>query len=101
MHEATQEFWGCCSPRWVGFQSKRSIIIVATNRKQDLDAALRSRFAQSIFFQPLTPFKIDRWEQDPSNSGAGNGIIAVLEGEQLLKKVKPCHREFFDLRNIS
>ena len=38
-----------------GFEGKRSIVIGATNRKQDLDAALRSRFDTSIYFQLPNP----------------------------------------------
>jgi SpoVK/Ycf46/Vps4 family AAA+-type ATPase len=51
MHEATRRILGVLLRQLDGFEGKRSIVIGATNRKQDLDAALRSRFSSSIYFQ--------------------------------------------------
>ena len=60
MHEATRRILGVLLRQMDGFEGKRSIIIGATNRKQDLDAALRSRLDQSIFFQ--LPDHANRWD---------------------------------------
>ena len=55
MHEATRRILGVLLRQLDGFEGKRSIVIGATNRKQDLDPALRSRFDTSIFFQLPNP----------------------------------------------
>jgi len=55
MHEATRRILGVLLRQLDGFEGKRSIVIGATNRKQDLDAALRSRFSSSIYFQLPSP----------------------------------------------
>ena len=55
MHEATRRILGVLLRQLDGFEGKRSIVIGATNRKQDLDAALRSRFDTSIYFQLPNP----------------------------------------------
>ena len=51
MHEATRRILGVLLRQLDGFEGKRSIVIAATNRKQDLDAALLSRFDTSVHFQ--------------------------------------------------
>ena len=51
MHEATRRILGVLLRQLDGFEGKRSIVIGATNRKQDLDPALLSRFDTSIYFQ--------------------------------------------------
>ena len=61
MHESTRRILGVLLRQMDGFEGKRSIIIGATNRKQDLDAALRSRFNQSVFFQ--LPDHVNRWDE--------------------------------------
>ena len=44
MHEATRRLLGVLLRHLDGFETnKRSVVIAATNRKQDLDPALRSR----------------------------------------------------------
>lgn len=54
MHEATRRLLGVLLRKLEGFDTSRtnksSILIAATNRKQDLDAALLSRFAQCVYF---------------------------------------------------
>mmetsp|Transcript_27338 Transcript_27338/g.89482 ORF Transcript_27338/g.89482 Transcript_27338/m.89482 type:complete len:299 (-) Transcript_27338:266-1162(-) len=51
MHEATRRMLSVLLRHLDGLDSKkRSVLIAATNRAQDLDAALRSRFESSIFF---------------------------------------------------
>lgn len=51
MHEATRRVLGVLLRSLDGFTRGRYIVIGATNRKQDLDLALRSRFSTSVFFQ--------------------------------------------------
>ena len=51
MHEATRRTLGVLLRHMDGFDvSKKSVIIGATNRPEDLDAALRSRFSATIHF---------------------------------------------------
>lgn len=51
MHEATRRLLGVLLRHLDGFDaSKRTVVIGATNRKQDLDPALLSRFDTSITF---------------------------------------------------
>ena len=51
MHEATRRVLGVLLRQLDGFdQSSRSVVIAATNRKQDLDSALMSRFDSAIYF---------------------------------------------------
>lgn len=52
MHEATRRILGVLLRHIDGFDSKkRSIVVGATNRPQDLDPALRSRFSTIISFE--------------------------------------------------
>lgn len=52
MHEATRRILSVLLQRVEGFQGRgENILIGATNRKQDLDAALISRFDTSIRYQ--------------------------------------------------
>lgn len=57
MHEATRRLLGVLLRHLDGFESnKRSVVIAATNRKQDLDPALLSRYcalAMPVFL--MTP----------------------------------------------
>lgn len=51
MHEATRKLLGVLLREMDGFdESKRSVVIGATNRKGDLDAALISRFDTIVAF---------------------------------------------------
>mmetsp|Transcript_38663 Transcript_38663/g.109334 ORF Transcript_38663/g.109334 Transcript_38663/m.109334 type:complete len:579 (+) Transcript_38663:539-2275(+) len=51
MHEATRRVLGVLLRQLDGFDSsKRSVVIAATNRKQDLDPALLSRFDATVVF---------------------------------------------------
>jgi DNA polymerase III delta prime subunit len=51
MHEATRRTLGVLLRHMDGFDvSKKSVIIGATNRPEDLDAALRNRFSATIHF---------------------------------------------------
>jgi len=51
MHEATRRLLGVLLRQLDGFDGgKRSVVIAATNRKQDLDPALRSRFDAAVRF---------------------------------------------------
>lgn len=51
MHEATRKLLGVLLREMDGFDSsKRSVVIGATNRKGDLDAALVSRFDTIVAF---------------------------------------------------
>ncbi len=50
MHEATRKLLGVLLREMDGFEAKRSIVIGATNRRADLDAALLSRFDTSVSF---------------------------------------------------
>ena len=59
MDTATQRILAVLHSQMDVFEGKRSIIIGATNRKQDLDVALRSCFDVSIFFQ--LPDHGNRW----------------------------------------
>ncbi len=63
MNEATRRILGVLLRQLDGFEGKHSIVIGATNRKQDLDAALRSRFSSSIHFQ--LPNLTCRWGTPP------------------------------------
>lgn len=46
MHEATRRLLGVLLRHLDGFETdKRSVVIAATNRKEDLDSALLSRYA--------------------------------------------------------
>ena len=52
MHEATRRVLGVLLRQMDGFaQGSRTVVLGATNRKQDLDTALLSRFDASIAFQ--------------------------------------------------
>ena len=52
MHEATRRVLGVLLRQMDGFaQGSRTVVLGATNRKQDLDPALLSRFDASIAFQ--------------------------------------------------
>ncbi|DBB09758.1 TPA: hypothetical protein ACH3X3_001393 [Trebouxia sp. C0006] len=51
MHEATLRLLGMLLHHLDGFETnKRSVVIAATNRKEDLDSALLSRFNTSVQF---------------------------------------------------
>lgn len=51
MHEATRRTLGVLLRHLDGFDAdKRTVVIAATNRRADLDAALLSRFATSVHF---------------------------------------------------
>lgn len=51
MHEATRHLLSVVLQQIEGFQGKgKSLLVCATNRKQDLDAALLSRIDLSIYF---------------------------------------------------
>ncbi|KAL4458849.1 hypothetical protein ABPG75_013714 [Micractinium tetrahymenae] len=62
MHEATRRVLGVLLRHLDGFDStkKRTVVIGATNRKQDLDPALISRFSTSVNFGlPSEPCRAD------------------------------------------
>lgn len=63
MHEATRRVLGVLLRQMDGFQRTRSVVIGATNRRQDLDPALLSRFDASIAFQ--LPGAADRPASSP------------------------------------
>lgn len=56
MHEATRRLLTTILQRVEGFRGKsKSLLVCATNRKQDLDAALLSRFDISIHYDLPNP----------------------------------------------
>jgi ATPase family associated with various cellular activities (AAA) len=50
MHEVTRRLLGVLLRELDGFSGGRSVVIAATNRKQDLDPALLSRFDTCVDF---------------------------------------------------
>ena len=55
MHEATRRLLGVLLRHLDGFETnKRSVVIAATNRKEDLDPALLSRCALASFTEWIT-----------------------------------------------
>eukprot|EP00884_Botryococcus_braunii_P018009 jgi/Botrbrau1/4892/Bobra.118_1s0006.1 len=89
MHEATRRVLGVLLRSLDGFSRGRYQVIGATNRKQDLDLALRSRFTASVLFdlpdEPTRQLIIAKYAKQLSAEGRQKvaGVTAGASGRDL------------------
>ena len=93
MHEATRRLLTTILQRVEGFHGKsKSLLVCATNRKQDLDAALLSRFDLSIHYDLPNPAArlaiIKRYAKQFTSSAASLQQLVDESGQMSCRDIK-------------